>query len=399
MADPTATALLSGAHITEFAESDLPKVIALTGAGTPGDGASIAVWEWSLLPRDADNAGGLPAASLLDTTSVGDFVNGKSSVQNPGITLDKVGGYNFSLRVQNNLGDWSDPSFLGDNEQCQAIVYILTNGGLRLPPANMFHYEDDAVATIKSLEPGNLDLVQPTGVVAAIEGLWVFDAGGSALDDRTANGHDLILQAGGERYSVINRRVGLTADGTNRYATGTARPGLQTFGAITIEVLVTPSFVVGTSQETWLTYNGTVASEAQNALYTMMSLGSDEHAKPWSSVHENGVGVNNFGGSNGGFGITGSTQLVTLTRAANGTDFNWYFDGINTWGGAYSNAPTGGAHADSRFHILSDAGSTIAAGVLHAVRITKEEYTAAQVLAAARRVLGPVGLPMAGFPE
>jgi len=148
MALPVATALETGTHTTTYLKSTLPKTITLAGSATFGDGASISTWEWSVLKDDPDNAGGLPNGSTLDTGTSLDFTNGKSSLQNPQIILDVEGGYNLSLRVENDIGQWSLPTLLGDNTSCQAIVYILTQNQHKIPAPNMFDYADDLEETL-----------------------------------------------------------------------------------------------------------------------------------------------------------------------------------------------------------------------------------------------------------
>jgi hypothetical protein len=156
MAVPKATALHSGAHETSYPYTDLAptKNISLTGSATNGP---ILEWEWSIVPTDPNNAGGLPAASGLLTSTSGDFSNGKATVQNPSLDLDAAGGYNFQLRARNADG-WSDPSYpsaaapTADGTDCQAIVYILTPRGLKQPPANMYRYEDNLNATLGGVE-------------------------------------------------------------------------------------------------------------------------------------------------------------------------------------------------------------------------------------------------------
>lgn len=156
MAVPKATALHSGAHETSYPYTDLAptKNISLTGSATNGP---ILEWEWSIVPTDLNNAGGLPEASGLLSTTSGDFTNGKASVQNPSVNLDVEGGYNFQLRARNADG-WSDPSYpspaapTADGTDCQAIVYILTPEGLKRPPANMYRYENNLNETLGDIE-------------------------------------------------------------------------------------------------------------------------------------------------------------------------------------------------------------------------------------------------------
>lgn len=107
MTIPVATALIGGNHSASYASTTLPKSITLTGSAS---GGTITDYEWSILPLDANNPGGYPSSSGLASGTHGDFTDGKSTVQNPSITLDVVGGYNFSLRAKNSENNWSLPS-------------------------------------------------------------------------------------------------------------------------------------------------------------------------------------------------------------------------------------------------------------------------------------------------
>lgn len=153
MAIPVATALIDGVHTKSYdyvaLGAGLP--ITLTGSATLGDGSSITTWEWSILAEDPDLEGGLPEGSGLAVGVHGDFTNGKATVQNPTITLDVPGGYCFSLRVQNDIGQWSDPD-IEKNGEYQAIVFIKTLHGVKQPPANQKRYQDDLNQGLQRLE-------------------------------------------------------------------------------------------------------------------------------------------------------------------------------------------------------------------------------------------------------
>ena len=144
MARPVATALISGAHEASYAYTTLPKSITLTGDATNGP---ILEWEWSVLPTDPNTKGGYPAGSVIATGVVGNFTNGKSSSMSLSVTLDLIGGYCFTLRARNADG-WSMPLDTVDGTSCQAIVYILSYSGIKLPPEHMFRYADDLNATL-----------------------------------------------------------------------------------------------------------------------------------------------------------------------------------------------------------------------------------------------------------
>jgi hypothetical protein len=163
MAVPVATALIGGQHSASYPLSDLAptKTITLSGSAT---NAPILEWEWSVVPTDVNVKGGYPQGSAIATGTKGDFTDGKSSIQNPQAILDTVGGYNFALRARNAEG-WSKPTYKGDGTSCQAIVYILTQSGAKLPPENEFRYSQDLNETLNQATSFKLDeLAEPTDV-------------------------------------------------------------------------------------------------------------------------------------------------------------------------------------------------------------------------------------------
>jgi hypothetical protein len=169
---PVCTALIGGSHSASYAASTLPKTITLTGSATNGP---ITDWEWSVLPLgtagDPYNQGGYPATSTVASGTNDDFTDGVSTVQNPDITLDVIGGYCFSLRARNADG-WSKPrSFpLGDGTSCQAIAYILTEGGLKLPPESMKRYANDLNETLASIVTGPTGPTGTQGAASTVTG-------------------------------------------------------------------------------------------------------------------------------------------------------------------------------------------------------------------------------------
>ncbi len=151
MAVPVCTATISGVHSATYSYTSVNSLVTLTGVAT---NSPILEWEWSVDPDNSLNRGGYPAGSVVATGTVNDFLDGISSSQNPSVTLDKVGGYCFSLRARNADG-WSDP--LSDDTSCQAIPYILSQNGLRFPPENEFGYAQDLNLTLSGLQNLNVD--------------------------------------------------------------------------------------------------------------------------------------------------------------------------------------------------------------------------------------------------
>lgn len=174
MARPVATALVEGVAQKDYDYASLGGGIpvTLTGAATNGP---ILEWEWSIQPTDiAFNEGGVPAASGLLTGTHGDFTNGKSSVQNPAITLDVPGGYCFSLRARNADG-WSQPELDRDGLH-QAIAYIKTeHADVKQPGANEKRYQDNLNEGLQSLEDALGTLIRETGGPTVLSVVGVAD--------------------------------------------------------------------------------------------------------------------------------------------------------------------------------------------------------------------------------
>lgn len=236
MAVPSVTATISSSHEVTYPHTDLSptKTINLEGAAT---NTPILEWEWCLIPTDPNNPGGLPAGSSLLSGTHGDFTNGKSSVQNPSIPVDYIGGYNFSLRARNADG-WSDPSFTGDGIGAQAIAYILTPLGVKRPPSNMFYYENGLNLSLEKLEDalttGSLVHeeefatvgTETPGQTVSFGPLNAIPVGGGAAD--TPSSYDLLVFRNGVKmrysatpstysqyyYDSVNNEIDVLASGS-----------------------------------------------------------------------------------------------------------------------------------------------------------------------------------------
>lgn len=225
MARPVATALVEGVAQKEYDHSALGGGIAvtLTGAGTNGP---ILEWEWSIQPTDiAFNEGGVPAASALLTGVHGDFTNGKSAVQNPGITLDVPGGYCFSLRARNADG-WSQPEL--DREGLhQAIAYVKTEyAAVKQPGANEKRYEDNLNEALQSLEDGLGTLVRETdgptvlSVGAVVDNALLQRSGSSVVGASFGSTAGTVCEGDDPRLQPVNGFLDI-ADSTYNFVNGT----------------------------------------------------------------------------------------------------------------------------------------------------------------------------------
>jgi len=243
MALPTATALYTGVHKAYIAGGS--GTITLNGSATVGDGTSIVTWEWSAVPFDPNVQGGSPPYDPLnvyghvDLMGYGDFNQGKAWVQNPvadSFIAAMSGGLCFSLRVKNDIGQWSDPSPSGDGTDCQVVLW--THSPYPAPNEydwsaganNMLVSASDAVGTSDRFMRFDLDLeeietsltyqtkvtlyalyggngmVWPVfaGTSWRVEvGAWVTGGGGSADFRLTFNGTDLDLSTSASSETLL----------------------------------------------------------------------------------------------------------------------------------------------------------------------------------------------------
>lgn len=216
MARPVATALIDGGHSKEYNFGDLGGGILLTLTGSATN-APILEWEWSILPSDSDNEGGVPAASSLLTGTHGDFTDGKSSVQNPQITIDVPGGYCFSLRARNADG-WSLPDLDRDGDH-QAIVYVKTEyAAVKQPPANQKRYQDDLNDGLQALEDSLGTLIRETdgptalSVGAIHDGEFLQRSGGDIVSSNPTDSDAIHGTVSGEISSLAEKVAPVAAD-------------------------------------------------------------------------------------------------------------------------------------------------------------------------------------------
>lgn len=209
----------------------------------------------------------------------------------------------------------------------------------------------------------------PTGA-ASPEAVWQFDGSANELDDRTANGHDLTVEGGSELHAAAEGLIGFVSNNSFRLYDGASPAGLRTTGAVTAEFLV--SMQPGVLSVLFGIY-GTDETEAMNNLYaftvrdtTRLIRADHEYSTGSDETHDFSA-----------MPLFGPVQHIAITRSSNGLTYKLYIDGQLVDTQVASNAPTGGGSATPR---LFGSSANYFGGAMFCARITKEEWSAAQVL-------------------
>jgi hypothetical protein len=222
---------------------------------------------------------------------------------------------------------------------------------------------------------------RPTGAPAP-EALYRFENDGSALDDRTANGHDLTVEAGPEAYAT-DQLEGFNFAGGQRIAAAASdalRIGKDSGGggdaSLTLEYLyrydsVLNARLIGCSV-------ATSESLETNYLYSIHCAGGN--GGNYESFREYGSGGSNIF-TNFECYPTTRPELVTLTISADGLTIKLYRNGaligtvVETQ--AAQKATSGNTQ---RLRIGGDLGAGGQLdGIVYGIRLTTAVYTAAQV--------------------
>lgn len=273
----------------------------------------------------------------------------------------------------------SQPNALKD-----AVIALETEVGATVPAAGTLR------ARIEALEGGPtredyLSLTNvPTGAPAPTA-LYQFD--GVDILDRSGNGHNLTA-VGTPLYGWSHGVKGAVFD--NWYVkTANSIAELQTFGALTIEMVMTPFRFDASSDNIYLFFGAPTELEADNLLYTFRApaptgAAVTDRAQTTQVIHEYGAGVNEEANFSSSVVFIMEKQHYCVTRDAAGTTYTFYLNGSTVDAQAVANPPTGGTAG--ALHVGGD-GLAYAEATVSSVRISIDtEYTAAQVLEAAQRV-------------
>jgi hypothetical protein len=230
----------------------------------------------------------------------------------------------------------------------------------------------------------------PTGVAAsALKALYQFDASADGLKDRSTNGEDLSAAGGAvATWPIMTGSVGcngvLLYPGSWLWSAAGATLG--TLGAATVEMTFRPVFnnEPSNSISCYFCIGEDSEAEASNAVFSV--VGSDTY-NSLGYFYETGGGGNRTAYTDWCCGALGHTQMLTMTRAADGITYDFYMDGVFLETLTAAGAPTGGTSVRA---IVGSGGvaANDAPGIFHSVRYTHAYYTAAQALEAYQRVRG-----------
>jgi len=244
-----------------------------------------------------------------------------------------------------------------------------------------------------------LGLELPAGVTPGnLVCLYQFNESPDGLTDRSGNGHNLTLNGGTEIYTPTERVLGVAGLELRNDRFAAAPTGLspQTLGAFTVECIWTPG-VWTVDDDSIFDIRGATAGELEddNASVSLW-VGNEPGMGRYWAQHEYGAGLD----SNNYFtfgGTLNTTQLVTLTRAADGVTYKLSLQGELVETVVAANPPTGGGGANVRIRVGGYSFGNDVYGALHSLRYVKEEFTAAQVLASYLEVRAEsCGLPGEG---
>lgn len=214
----------------------------------------------------------------------------------------------------------------------------------------------------------------PTGA-AAPEAVWAFDGSGTELNDLTANGHNLTVAGGTSRHTAAEGLVGLSSN--NSFVLSAASPaGLRTLGAITAEFLV--QLIPGSLSVLLFASTSGSGAPADNTNYEFEVLADHrlqaqhEYGNPTPSTE-----TTTFDATP----ILGPVHYLVFTRSSDGLTHKAYVDGQLIDTQVSSNAPTDGGSV-SVYLLGNTVPTNYFTGAMFSARVTKAEWTAAQVLEA-----------------
>lgn len=222
-------------------------------------------------------------------------------------------------------------------------------------------------------------ITNPDTVTNSPVAVWHFDKSASDLIDRTGNGHTLTL-SGTDYHTVVNDLIGRQFDGSTTKLTR-ADPALRLLGALTIEIIAMINKDSGDA--TFIDHGGDASLETsvENVLYRITALNGSNQVQYFN---EQGSGTDETINMKGGIPV-GKLMYIAITRSASGV-VTLYLDGVKIDSGSVT-LPTDGSGGSLQIGAASDVSSIqYLSGVICSVRITDEEFTATEVLAAFRSI-------------
>lgn len=272
-------------------------------------------------------------------------------------------------RLVQVLGGSSDPANF-----VELNVHAFIDGHLRGEEEIRAQAAPDSTTLWRYLDTTNL----PAGA-SSPEAVWQFDGTGSQLSDRTANGHDCTVEGGTLLQTAREGLVGL--GNQDSYRLSVALPaGLRTTGAVTCVALMAADNVAGEdSSIISLSEVQTLSGSIYNGNYLFVI--EPDTMKPYA-VHEYGAASSFETPVFDSMLMPGPLHHVTFTRSSDGLTYKIYIDGQLLDTKTVVNAPDGGSS-----NVAYIMGGTSGAnwvnsyrGALFSLLVTKEEWSAAQVL-------------------
>jgi hypothetical protein len=117
-----------------------PRTIGLTALATEYPLS----YEWTIV--------GKPVNSVVDQGVKGDFINGKTSVQNPYVEIDgDVDGSYVLQCIAKNVVGYSDPK--ADKQNCQQVITVITKErSYTIPGKNQYDWATTMIAALRQIE-------------------------------------------------------------------------------------------------------------------------------------------------------------------------------------------------------------------------------------------------------
>lgn len=236
-----------------------------------------------------------------------------------------------------------------------------------------------------------IDTTLPAGITASVAALYQFDDSGSWLTDRSAAGRDLTQNGTEPPLTVINGLTGrmFHDDTTGHLLDAAADVALANaaIGDVTAEFILSSQGATG-DDDSILSVHGAVASELENNNFIFdIRFFAALFSNRIGTFHEFSTGTNVTVSSNVSQPV-GSMSHLVVTKSADGVTEKFYLNGKLLDTKVASNAATAGASPQQFMSIGGyNAGSTPDTSIF-SVRLTFEEFTAAQVLESYQRVRG-----------
>lgn len=227
-----------------------------------------------------------------------------------------------------------------------------------------------------------LDTTLPDDVESSIIALYQFDETASYLLDRSGAGRHLVLGGVAPTITALNGLVGrVFYDDTTGHLLATAVDAslAAAAGAITVEMLLSQQAATTDEPESLISISGDPASEteANNFLFDVRVLNESRYSNRLQFFWEYSGGLNESVSTPVSHPV-GGIHHMAITRSTDGLTCKSYIDSKLLATSVATHVATGGTSA--RIKVGGFTNITTPDTIIFAVRITFEEFTAAQVL-------------------